>query len=116
MAGRLFDALMMGLPGNPVSALVCARLFLLPALRAMMGLGAYPTPTKSAILSEPLKANGPRAHYMRAVLEPDGRIRALPRQDSSLMGVLAQADALLIRPVNDPERAIGDAVRYISVV
>lgn len=115
MAGRLFDALMMGLPGNPVSALVCAHLFLLPALRALQGLGAWPAPTHGAALSEPVAANGPRTHYMRAVLEPEGRIRAVSRQDSALVGVLASSDALLIRPIGDPARPAGHPVRYIQI-
>ena len=115
MAGQLFGALMLGLPGNPVSALVCAQLFLVPALRAMQGLGAWPPMTLEATLAEPVEANGPRAHYMRATLEPGGLIRALPRQDSSLVGVLAQADALLIRPIGDPARPAGHKVRYLPL-
>lgn len=115
MAGRLMEALFLGLPGNPVSTLVCAELFLLPALRALMGLGAWPAPTRTAELSQPVEANGPRAHYMRAALEPDGRIRALPRQDSAMVTVLAGADALLIRPPSDPERPAGYAVRYVPL-
>jgi molybdopterin molybdotransferase len=115
MAGRLMDALFLGLPGNPVSSLVCAHLFLLPALGAMLGLGAWPAPTRGAVLSAPVDANGPRAHYMRAVLEPDGQIRALPRQDSGLISVLADADALLIRPAGDPARPAGHAVRYLPL-
>ena len=115
MAGRLFEALMLGLPGNPVSALVTATLFLRPALRAMQGLGAWPAPTKSALLAEDLPANGPRAHYMRARLEPEGRIRPANSQDSALLGVLAQADALLVRPINDPARQEGSEMRYIPL-
>jgi len=115
MAGRLFGALMVGLPGNPVSALVCAHLFLLPALRALQGLGSWPAPTRSAVLAEPVAANGPRTHYMRAVLEPEGRIRAVARQDSALVGVLAGADGLLIRPVSDPARPAGHPVRYLPL-
>jgi molybdopterin molybdotransferase len=115
MAGRLFGSLFLGLPGNPVSSVVCAHLFLLPALRAMQGLGAWPAPTRSAVLAAPVEANGPRAHYMRAVLEPDGAIRVLPRQDSSLMSVLAQADALLVRPPGDPARPAGHPVRYVPL-
>ena len=115
MAGRLFDALMLGLPGNPVSSIVCAHLFLLPALRAMQGLGAWPAPTRTATLAEPVAENGPRAHYMRARLQPDGQIRAFPRQDSSLLTVLAEADALLVRPIGDPARPAGHPVRYIPI-
>lgn len=115
MAGRLFDALFLGLPGNPVSALVCAHLFLLPALRAMQGLGAWPAPTHPALLAAPVPANGSRAHYMRAVREPEGLIRPLPNQDSSLVSVLAAADALLIRPPHDPARLEGHPVRYVPL-
>lgn len=115
MAGRLGGALFLGLPGNPVSSLVCAQLFLLPVLRAMQGLPAAPAPAQIARLSEPVARNGPREHYMRATLEPGGRIRAVPRQDSSLLTVLAKADALLIRPVDDPERPVGHEVRYIPL-
>jgi molybdopterin molybdotransferase len=115
MAGRMMDALLLGLPGNPVSALVCAQLFLMPALAAMQGLGAWPAPTRGAVLTEGVEANGPRAHYMRAVLEPEGGIRALARQDSSLVSVLAGADALLIRPPHDPARPAGHPVRYVPL-
>ena len=115
MAGQLFDALMLGLPGNPVSSIVCAHLFLLPALRAMLGLGAWPAATREAALAVAVPENGPRAHYMRARLEPDGRIRPLARQDSSLLTVLGEADALLIRPVADPPRPEGHPVRYIAL-
>jgi molybdopterin molybdotransferase len=115
MAGRLFGVPFIGLPGNPVSALVCGHLFVLPALRALQGLGAWPLPTRPARLAAPVAANGPRAHYMRAVLEPDGLIRPLPRQDSSLVSVLAEADALLIRPPGDPARPEGHPVRYLPL-
>ncbi|WP_209425347.1 gephyrin-like molybdotransferase Glp [Pararhodobacter sp. SW119] len=115
MAGRLFEALMLGLPGNPVSSIVCAHLFLLPALRAMLGLGAWPAPTQEAALAEAVPENGPRAHYMRARLEPGSRIRPFARQDSSLMTVLGEADALLIRPIRDPARPEGHPVRYIPL-
>ncbi len=115
MAARLFGGLMLGLPGNPVSSIVCAHLFLLPALRAMLGLGAWPAPTREAVLAGPVPENGPRAHYMRARLEPGGRIRPFRRQDSSLMTVLAEADALLVRPVGDAARPEGHAVRYIPL-
>ncbi|WP_333828376.1 molybdopterin molybdotransferase MoeA [Pararhodobacter sp.] len=115
MAGRLFEGLMLGLPGNPVSAIVCAHLFLLPALRALLGLGAWPAPTRSASLAEEVAANGPRAHYMRARLEPGGLIRPFANQDSALLGVLSEADALLIRPADDPARPQGHPARYIAL-
>jgi len=115
MAGRLFGALMLGLPGNPVSAIICGHLFLLPALRALQGLGGWPALTREARLAEAVAANGPRAHYMRARLEPEGLIRPFDNQDSALLSVLGEADALLIRPVADPARPQGHPVRYIAL-
>ena len=105
MAGRLGDTPLVGLPGNPVSAMVCARLFLVAAVERMQGLpGALPAPP-TARLGADLGPNGPRAHYMRARVEPDAagwRCRPFPRQDSSLLSVLAEANALIVRPPGDP--------------
>ncbi|TKA93919.1 molybdopterin molybdenumtransferase MoeA, partial [Cereibacter changlensis] len=71
-----------------------------------------------ARLAEPVPANGPRAHYMRAKLtETDGlpQIAAFPRQDSALLRELSEADALLLRPPGDPARESGEMVRYIPL-
>lgn len=114
MAGRMDGVPMIGLPGNPVSAMVCGHVFLLPALRVMLGLPAAPTERRSAELSEDLGPNGPREHYMRARLE-SGRIRALSRQDSGLMGVLADANALLVRPPGDGPVSAGNQVSYLPI-
>lgn len=114
MAGRMGDAAMVGLPGNPVSAMVCGHVFLLPMLRAMSGLGAAPAPCRRAPLAAPLPANGPRAHYMRAEVTGTG-LRVFDNQDSSLLTLLARAQALLIRPVQDPPRATGDIVDYLAL-
>ncbi len=106
----------LGLPGNPVSAIVCGHLFLLPMLRAMQGL---PDPLPRAVqagLAGDLPENGPRAHYMRATLSEDmagRRVTAFDRQDSSLLTVLSEANALLVRPPHDPARAAGDVVDVI---
>lgn len=81
MAGRLGQAMMIGLPGNPVSAMVCGHVFVIPVLRAMQGLGASPAPRLTAPLAHPLEPNGPRAHYMRARLK-DGTLEVFERQDS----------------------------------
>lgn len=115
MAGRLGRSLILGLPGNPVSSIVCSHLFLRPALRAMQGLGAYPLPSASAILTHDMGPNGPRAHYMRAKLGPGPSITPLPRQDSALLSVLAEADCLLIRKANDQARKAGEQMRYIPL-
>lgn len=112
MAGRLDGAMMIGLPGNPVSALVCGTVFLVPVMRAMLGLGAAPAPRVRLPLAEPVEANGPREHYMRARIT-DGAIAPAKRQDSALLSVLASADALLIRPPHDAARAIGEMVEAI---
>lgn len=114
MSGRLNDAMMIGLPGNPVSAMVCGHVFVAPVIRAMLGLGTTPAPRQTARLSAPLTANGPREHYMRAQLTQSG-IKALDRQDSSLLSVLGAANALLIRPVGDPAREIGDTVSFLPL-
>jgi len=114
MAGRMGDAAMIGLPGNPVSAIVCGHVFVVPMITAMLGLGTAPAPRRSARLAADLPANGPREHYMRAHLTPEGLV-AEDRQDSALLGVLAQADALLVRPVGDPARAAGESVEYLPI-
>jgi molybdopterin molybdotransferase len=118
MAGRLGRATLLGLPGNPVSSIVCGHVFMLPMLRAMQGLPAAPAPRLSARLSCPLEANGPRAHYMRARLGSDAHgatIAPFDRQDSALLSVLSEADALLVRPVNDPARRPGEEVDYLPL-
>lgn len=118
MAGRLGGVPMLGLPGNPVSAIVCGHLFLLPALRRMQGLQVVAPVVLHASLAAPLAANGPRAHYMRARLVVDAgvpRITAFDRQDSALLTILSEANALLIRPVGDPARQVGDSVPYLVV-
>lgn len=118
MAGRLGASLMLGLPGNPVSAIVCGHLFLLPMLRAMQGLPATPAPTAQAILAEDVGPAGPRVHYMRARLSPgDGLLCITPfaSQDSALLRILTEADALLIRPQDDGPRRAGERVEYLPL-
>jgi len=115
MAGRLGEAAMVGLPGNPVSSMVCGQIFILPMIRAMLGLGAAPAPRSTAVLGEGLPENGPREHYMRAALGADGQIRPLPRQDSSLLTILHRANALLVRPAGAPPAAAGDRVAYLPL-
>ncbi|WP_380052671.1 gephyrin-like molybdotransferase Glp [Falsihalocynthiibacter sp. SS001] len=114
MAGRIGGIPMVGLPGNPVSAMVCGQIFLIPMLRKMLGSKEIlPTP-RSAPLTQDMPANGPREHYMRAVVTPDG-ITPLSRQDSALLTVLSEANALLIRPPHAPELARGSAVNYLEI-
>lgn len=103
----------LGLPGNPASAFVCAELFLKPLVLALQGAVAGPA-MEAAVLAEPLPANGPREHWMRAVRTPGG-VRALPDQDSSLVTVFAAADALLRRMANAPAVAAGEMVEILRL-
>lgn len=119
MAGRIGGIPLVGLPGNPVSSLVCGLVFLVPAVRALSGLGKNPVQPARARLAVPLKDNGPRAHYMRAKWDySTGTTLLMPfsRQDSSLLTVLAQADALIVRPAGDRARQIGQEIKYIDLL
>ena len=113
MAGRINGIPMIGLPGNPVSAMVCGRIFLVPVIEKMVGLDERPAQMQTAVLTADLTENGPRAHYMRAHLDHEG-IRAFDRQDSSLLSVLNAANALLLRPPHDGPREIGETVSYLA--
>lgn len=118
MAGRLGDTAMIGLPGNPVSSMVCGTVFLIPALRAMLGLGKSAMPREVARLGRDIASNGPRSHYMRAQLSiEDGLLTCTPetRQDSSLLSVLSRADALMVRDPDDAPRVKGDTVEFIRL-
>lgn len=114
MAGRVAGTAMLGLPGNPVSSIVCAHLFVLPMVRAMQGRPDVAPVEHSAVLGAQVEANGPRTHYMRARLQ-EGVITPFDRQDSALIGILTQANALLIRPMGDGAQAKGAAARYIAL-
>ncbi|MCB2115140.1 MAG: molybdopterin molybdotransferase MoeA, partial [Rhodobacteraceae bacterium] len=118
MAGQMAGSILLGLPGNPVSSIVCGHIFMRPLLRAMQGLPAEPLRTRKARLAEPVEANGPRTHFMRARLgRADGVTTIAPfaRQDSALLSVLGEADALLVRPANDPARDAGIEADYIAL-
>jgi molybdopterin molybdotransferase len=118
MAGRLGEAALLGLPGNPVSSMVCGQLFLVPMLRAMMGLPAGERRRFAARLGCDLPANGPREHYMRSDLMPGNdfpEITPYGSQDSSLLTVLSEANALLVRAPHDPARAAGEIVDYMPL-
>jgi molybdopterin molybdotransferase len=114
MFGRLGQARVLGLPGNPVSSLVCTRVFLVPLIRALLGAPAHDERSIQARASAALEANGPRQHYMRATSAPgsDGLAVVTPvrSQDSSLLAPLAQADCLLVRPSQAPAVAAGGLV------
>ncbi|SMY07962.1 molybdopterin molybdotransferase MoeA [Flavimaricola marinus] len=106
----------LGLPGNPVSAIVCGYLFLVPMIRQMLGESDVLPAPLTARLAAPVGANGPRAHYMRARMHEgtNGReVTAFDRQDSSLLTVLSEANCLLIRPAGDAAQPAGAAVTVL---
>jgi len=107
----------LGLPGNPASALVCAELFLKPLLMAWQG--ADPAlPLQSARLGAALPPTGPREHWMRARLAYDAQgelATPLLDQDSSLVSAFAEAGALLRRPAGAVAAAVGDRVEMLRL-
>lgn len=100
--GRLGSVPVLGLPGNPVSAMVCAILFLLPALAHLSGQPPAPPPIGTAFLGVPIGANDHRADHLRATVTTDDKGRSVvtpfPIQDSAMLRRLALADALILRP------------------
>lgn len=114
IAGKLGDTLVIGLPGNPVSAFVTAHLFLLPLIHRMAG-SADPLPrTGRAILTEGMRATGNRAEFPRARIA-DGRITPMQVQDSAALSALAMADALIVRPIAAAAAEAGDSVDYLDI-
>ncbi len=119
MFGRMGGSLVLGLPGNPVSAFVCALLFLRPLIDAMLGLPAGPPAREPARLGTDLAANDRREDYLRARLAPDGE--GLPvatpfaRQDSSMLARFVEADALLVRAPHAPPASAGELVEIIRL-
>lgn len=114
MAGRLGDALVLGLPGNPVSAFVTATLFVRPVVAHLAG-AAEPLPTTTAaILGEDLPANGGRTDYLRAELR-DGRAYASTIQDSSMLLTLARSTCLIVRPAHAAAASKGDSAEILVI-
>ena len=119
MFGRLGTSRVLGLPGNPVSSLICTRLFLLPLIRALLGQPALEAAPLQARLAAPVEANGPRQHYMRAVSRPgpEGQPEVVPvrSQDSSLLAPLVEADYLLVRQPRAPAVPAGGLVDVLAL-
>ncbi|MBV9538009.1 MAG: molybdopterin molybdotransferase MoeA, partial [Acidisphaera sp.] len=119
MAGTLGDLPTLGLPGNPVSALVCGILFLAPAVERLCGLAGDPPPTAEALLGGPVPANDARADHLRATLEQGegGTLvaTAFERQDSAMLRLLARADGLILRPPHAPALPSGSRVPVIRL-
>jgi len=116
--GHALQRPVLGLPGNPASAMVCAYLFLRPLLEAMLGRDAAITPRRARLL-EALPANGNREHYLRAHLAADAQgvatVHAFEQQDSSLLSVFAAANALIRLPAGAPAQPQGGLVDVLPL-
>ena len=119
MFGRIDGTYLIGLPGNPVSSLVCAIIFLTPAIRKMLGMDNLLPETGTARLGTDLPENDEREDYLRASLSSDdkGDIVATPygKQDSSMFATIARADALVIRKPFASALKAGSAVEFIAL-
>lgn len=119
MFGRLGPQRVIGLPGNPVSALVCTRIFVLPLIAALLGRPHQSDAYERVVAGVELEANGPRTHYMRATLErrQDGTRIVVPTrsQDSSLLSLLAKADCFIVRPPHAPAVPAGEPVDVLGL-
>ena len=118
MFGTKGELSVLGLPGNPVSALVCARIFLKPLIGKMLGLNGHDEPVMARV-AEALPANDERQDYLRATLrhEEDGVrvVSVFSKQDSSMQRNLRDADCLILRPPGAPEVAKGALVPIILI-
>jgi molybdopterin molybdotransferase len=112
-------ARVLGMPGNPVSTMVCALLFMKPALERMLGQPGDLIATQPAQLAADVKANDLREDYVRSRLAraADGSLTVEPHpvQDSSMLSVLAWSSGLLVRPPHDPARKTGEVVQVIDL-
>jgi molybdopterin molybdotransferase len=117
--GRIGSTPVLGLPGNPVSTVVCATVFLRPAMAAMLGENDAAEPAERALLAAALPDNDERQDYLRATLSRDvaGRLlaRAFERQDSSMLANMAHADCLIVRPPHAPAAEPGTAVEILRL-
>ncbi|HZS83734.1 MAG TPA: gephyrin-like molybdotransferase Glp [Stellaceae bacterium] len=114
MVGNVHGTRLIGLPGNPVSSLVCGLVFVKPAVERLLGLAPPAETSEMARLAMPLPANDGRQDYLRAECRrgADGMLEASPfaRQDSSMLSTLARAHCLVIRPPLAPAAPAGSSV------
>lgn len=117
VAGKIGTTALLGLPGNPVSSIVCAKIFMQPLIQAMQGADATPV-WEWAELAMDIPQEGPRRHYLRAKLtEKKGLPAVTPfgDQDSSKLRLLSEADCLMIRDAGDPPRSAGELIQIIRL-
>ena len=114
MAGHMSKTPMIGLPGNPVSAMVCGEVFVVPLVHKMLGLPIGGRQRLTAPLADDLQANGPREHYMRGNLVA-GELHVERRQDSALLTVLNAANVLVVHKTSAPAQPKGTLMEYIPL-
>jgi molybdopterin molybdotransferase len=118
MFGAIGALPLLGLPGNPVSAFVCALLFMRPAIDVLSGLPGGAPATEPARLAKAMKQNDQREDYVRATLSRDETgliVTPFAVQDSGMLKTLAHASALIQRPAHDPALEAGATVRIIRL-
>ncbi len=119
MFGNIGATRVLGVPGNPVSSLVCATMFLRPAIDAMLGRVAEPEPQPTALLGRDLPENDSREDYLRSRLSHDsqGLLVATPfdKQDSSMLSFLSKADCLVVRAPRAPAIKAGATVPIVPL-
>jgi molybdopterin molybdotransferase len=114
MIGKLGDAIVVGLPGNPVSAFVTATLFVRPLVAHLLGAADLIPAPMTARLGMPVRATGERAEYLRGYWA-DGSVHPVASQDSASLSALSQADVLIVREARAPALAAGDPVHIIRI-
>ena len=115
--GSMKGTRVLGLPGNPLSVMIGARVFLVPLIAKLLGRRSDLLMSK-ARLAAPIGANGPRAHYMRACLDETSSppaVRALDSQDSAFVKALTDADCLIVQQANSPALPAGTDVDIVRV-
>jgi molybdopterin molybdotransferase len=115
--GTMNGTRVLGLPGNPLSVMIGARVFLVPLIAKLLGRSSELVMSK-ARLAAPIGANGPRAHYMRACLDDavsPPAVRALDSQDSAFVKALTDANCLVVQPANSPALPAGTEVDIVRV-
>jgi len=114
LSGRMRGTPLVGLPGNPVSAMACGVVFLQPMIRAFLGLSPK-LKLHRGQLAHDLAANGPREHYMRGTLDEQGTVSVFSRQDSALLSVLQSANCLVVRPPHAVATPAGSPVDLLTL-
>ncbi len=116
--GKFKKKIIFCLPGNPISSIICSRIFIVPFIQKCFGLISEPVKFKRAILANNIEGTGPREHYMRGVAYQKGTtqyVRAFLQQDSSMHSVLSQSNALVVQPANTTQKKRGDLVNFIDL-